>query len=184
MMQRRRRTASLLVLGVLAALWIGVLAAPAGAEVRRGGCTGAASFSNGVVVTESQPIDQVVLVPDKDTVFYTGSINLPPPDEAVPFNGGVNVKLPLGSWTVVTWAGETEEVSAEGTHTYEVPSYVPRGTGGLEVTAAHKQQGQDCLVAVTMALEGDPGVEAIVAAAGAAVFFAGTMAAGIKKKGG
>lgn len=172
-----------MVLGALAALWVAVLAAPAGAEVRSGGCTGSATFSNGVVVTESQPIDEVVVVPDKDDVIYEGSINLPPPDDEVPFNGGVNVRLPIGNWSVVTWSGETVEVSDAGIYPYEVPPSVPRGTGGLEVTAAHNQQGQECLVAVTMALEGDPGTTAIVAAAGAAVFFAGTMAAGVKKKG-
>ena len=71
---------------------------------------------------------------------------------------------------------------AEGEYSYEVPSWVPKGTGGLEVTATHTQRGQTCIVAVTMSVEGDPGPAAIIGAAGSAMFAAGVIGAGFKRK--
>ncbi len=182
-MMRRSRLAALLVLGTMLMLTIATLASPASAEVIEGPCTGSASFSNGVVVTERQPIDQVVKVPDGDTVQYQGSVNIPPPEKPGPFNGGIDVKLPLGGFTVVTWAGETVEVSDSGEYTYTLPDFVPRGTGGLEVTARHNQGGVTCVVVVTMAVEGSPGAPALLAAAGTLLFGAGVVGAGFKKGG-
>ena len=180
-MQRRRR-ASLGMLGVITILWVGAMAAPASSEVIEGGCTGDATFSDGTKVDQSTPLGTTVIVPDGDTVTYNGSINKPKPDGPVRFDGGIDVRLPFGGWTVVTWGGDTEEVSiTNGTYTYEVPGFVPRGTGGLEVTATHVQLGQTCVVAVTMALEGDPGPAAIIGATGTLVFAAGIIGAGFRK---
>lgn len=181
-MQNRRRTSSLVLLGTITIFWVIGLAAPAGAEVIQGGCTGSVTFSDGTTVTESTPLSQVVIVPGDDTVGYEGSINLDPPGEPVPFSGGVDVRLPFGGWTVVPWGGDTEAVSADGDYAYVVPGFVPRGTGGLEVTALHIQQGQTCVVAVTMALAGDPGPAALIGATGTVVFGAAMIGAGIKKK--
>ncbi len=180
-MRDRRRTASLVLLGTITIFLVVGLAPPAGAEVFQGGCTGSAAFSDGTTVTESTPLSQVVIVPDGDTVEYEGSINLPPPDDEVPFSGGVSVRLPLVSWTVVDWSDETVEVSDAGTYTYEVPGFVPRGVQ-LEVSATHTQQGQTCLVAVTMKLDGDPGAAALIGATGTVVFGAATIGAGVKKR--
>jgi len=180
-MIRRRRIGALLVLGAISALMMATLALPASAEVIEGPCTGSAAFSNGIVVTESQPIDQVVEVPDGDTVEYTGSVNIPEPAEPIPFNGSIDVQVPIGGVTIVTWSGETVEVSDAGEYTYTLPSYVPRGTGGLEVTARHSQGGVTCIVVVTMAVEGSPGAPALIGAAGTLVFGAGVVGSGFKK---
>jgi len=180
---RRRRTAGIALIGSLTILWVASLAVPATADVIEGGCTGSATFTDGATVTESTPLSDTIIVPEDDTVTYSGSINLPPPSEPEAFVGGVDVRLPFGGWTVVSWEGETQEVSiTDGTYTYSVPGFVPRGTGGLEVTATHVQQGQTCVVAVTMALEGDPGAPAIIGATGTAVFLAGVIGAGFKKR--
>ena len=180
-MRRRQRMASLVLLGTITGFWVVGMAAPANAEVFQGGCTGSAEFSDGTKVTESTPLDEVVIVPEMDSVTYQGSINLPPPDDEVPFSGNVSVRLPRFNWAVVSWADTTEEVSAGGVYVYEVPGFVPRGVQ-LEVSAAHTQQGQTCAVAVTMKLNGDPGPAAIISAAGMVVFAAGTLGAGMKKK--
>jgi hypothetical protein len=180
----RRRVAGAAVLGPLAVLWVVGFAAPAMAEVIEGGCTGSATFTDGTTVTEKTPLSDTIIVPEDDTVIYSGSINLPQPPQPESFEGGIDVRLPFGGWTVVSWGpAETQEVSiTDGTYTYSVPGFVPRGTGGLEVTATHIQQGQTCKVVVTMAIEGDPGAPAIIGAAGTAVFAAGVVGAGFKKR--
>lgn len=182
----RRRTA----IGALAAvtvLWLAMFAAPAGAEVIEGDCTGFAEFSNGTRVTESTPLSVTNEVPVEDTVVYEGSTNLSPPAEPESFSGNVSVRLPLGgSWVVADWPDNpdatTEETSAAGEYSYEVPSWVPKGTGGLEVTATHTQRNQTCTVAVVMTIAGDPGPAAIIGAAGTAMFAAGLIGAGFKRK--
>jgi hypothetical protein len=162
-------------------LLLGALVAPAQAEVLQGDCTGSAVFSNGVSVTEQQPLNQVVLVPAADTVLYAGSTNTPTPDEPVPFSGGVDLALPWGSVTLVSWEGETEETSDEGSYKYDVSGLAPEGTGGMKVTAQHTQQGQTCIVAVTMALDGDPGWQAYVGAGLTVLAGAGVVGAGVKR---
>jgi len=172
-MRNRRKTASAVLLGTITIFWVVGLAAPAGAEVFQGGCTGSATFSDGTTVTESTPLSEVVVVPEADSVIYAGSINLPPPDDEVPFAGGITVQLPRFGWTVVDWADETKEVSDAGTYAYEVPGFVPRGIQ-LEVSASHTQ--------LTMKLAGDPGAAALIGATGTVVFLAATIGAGVKKK--
>jgi hypothetical protein len=185
-MFKRRRIFALAVLGGTTMLMVAGMAAPASAEVIQGPCTGSAQFSNGAIVTESTPLDDVIEVPDEDTVIYSGDTHLSPPDEPEGFSGDVSVRLPIGgSWVVVNWpvpSGETESVSDAGTHTYEVPGFVPRGTGGLEVTAFHTQRGQTCMVAFAVTIEGSPGPAAIIGATGTFAFAAGVVGAGLRKK--
>ncbi|MEN8040951.1 MAG: hypothetical protein ABFR95_05555 [Actinomycetota bacterium] len=181
-MQLKQRTASLMLLGTMVAFLVIGLGTPAHGEVIDPGCTGSVTFTGGPTVTESQSLDDVVIVPEADTVQYTGSINIDPPSEPVEINGGIDVRLPFGGWTVVSWPGTTELTEASGTYAYTVPGFVPRGTGGLEVTATHTQQGETCKVAVTMALEGDPGPAALIGATGTIVMGFATLGAGIRKK--
>jgi hypothetical protein len=184
-MHRRKRLAAFGVLGGMVMLMVASLAAPASAEVIQAGCSGLAVFSNGTEVNETTSVDIVNLVPEMDDVMYVGMIDLPPADEPEPFSGNVTVALPLGQrWTAASWPvppGETETVEASGTYRYEVPGFVPRGTGGLLVTAFHQQRGVTCEVAVTMALAGDPGPVAYIATAGTLVFGLGVGAAGSRR---
>jgi hypothetical protein len=173
------------VLSAMMILMVTSLAAPASAEVIQAGCSGLAVFSNGTEVNESTPIEIVNEVPDMDEVIYVGMIDLEPADEPEDFSGNVTVALPLGQrWTAASWPvppGKTETVEASGTYIYEVPGFIPRGTGGLLVTAFHQQRGVTCEVQVTMALAGSPGPVAFVATAGAIVFGLGVAAAGSRK---
>jgi hypothetical protein len=185
-MRRRKRLAAISVLGSLVMLMVATLATPASAEVIQSGCTGSAEFSNGTKVNESTPLSEVFEVPAKDdNVIYAGAIDLEPADEPEPFGGDVSVRLPLGgSWVAASWPvppGETESVSDTGTYSYEVPSFLPRGTGGMEVTAFHQQRGVTCEVAVTLALAGSPGPAALIGTAGTLVFGLGVGAAGSRK---
>lgn len=177
-----RRNSALALVGAITLLWVAAMAAPANGEVIAGDCTGDATFSDGSTVDESTPLSETVVVPDGDTVVYNGAINRDEPSDPVRFDGGIDVRLPFGGFQLVTWGGDTKEVSiSNGTYTYEVPSFVPRGTGDLEVTATHTQLGQTCVVAVTMSVEGDPGAAAIIGLAGTALFAAGVVGSGFKR---
>lgn len=173
----------MLMLGMLMTM---LLAAPAGAEVTRGECTGFAEFpskaSDKTLVAE-RPIGDVFLVPREETITYAGTVKegAQPLDSPVPFEGGVAVSTPFNSWQVATWGGESAEVSAEGTYSYSVPGWVPAGAGEIQVTAWHQQADTDCEVIVTVQLDGDPGPAALVAAAVTVVMGAGVLAAGSKK---
>ncbi len=180
-MTNRRKTASTLLLGTITMLWAVGLVVPANAEVFQGDCTGSATFTDGTKVTESHAIEDVVTVPEKDTVQWIGNTHLDPPNDEVPFFGNVSVALPRFNWIVADWDGDTEEVKDEGSYTYEVPGFIPRGVQ-FEVTGEHTQQGQTCVVAVTMQVDGDRGPGAIIAATGTAVFALATFGAGVKKK--
>jgi hypothetical protein len=180
-MANRQRTASIVLLGSITMLWVASLAAPANAEVFQGSCTGSATFSDATVVTEKTPVSEVVLVPEKDTVQWKGDTHLDPPGDEVPFVGNVSVALPRFNWIVADWSGDTKEVKDEGSYSYEVPGFVPRGVQ-FEVTGEHTQQGQTCVVTVTMKVAGDRGPEAIIAATGTAVFALATLGAGVKKR--
>lgn len=180
-MAKRPKMASALLLGTITMLWAAALAAPANAEVFQGDCTGSVTFSDGTVVTEKQLITEVVLVPEKDTVEWEGNTHLDEPAEEEHFFGNVSVALPRFNWVVEDWEGDTKEVKDKGSHTYEVPGFVPRGVQ-FEVTGEHTQQGQTCVVAVTMKVDGERGPEAIIAATGTAVFALATLGAGVKRK--
>ncbi|MEZ5174792.1 MAG: hypothetical protein R2823_01115 [Acidimicrobiia bacterium] len=186
-MHGRRRWQAMGILAGTVLLTVGVLAAPASAEVIQGPCTGSATFENGVTVTESTPLSTVVEVPPEGDVDYTGSTHLSEPPEEEAFSGSVSLELDMGvSFAIVSWPdppGETKLTEKAGTYTYEVPGWIPRGTGPIKVTATHTQRGQVCTVAFNATIEGSPGAAAAVATGLTAAAGAGTVAAGIKKKG-
>ncbi len=182
----RRNTAVTLTVLMLGMMLTALLAAPASAEVTRGSCIGHADFpskTSDKVLTADRPRSSVFLVPKTETVAYAGALSegAQPFDSPIPFEGGISVQLPRTTWQIVSWGGESTQVSAEGVYTYSIPSFVPAGTGEFEVTGWHKQGDVDCAVVVTVALDGEPGPAALVAAAGTVVFGAGVLAAGSKK---
>jgi len=182
-MARKRKLGALIVLGTITVFTVAALATPAYAIVS-GPCTGSASFSNGAIITAEQPLDPATVIPDMDNVSYQGSIDISPPSDPIPFSGGLNAEVAgIGSIPVVQWGGTTVEVSDSGSYVYEVPSWVPRGTGDILLTATHTQGGADCTGQVKVTLEGNPGAIAIIAGVGTAVFFAGVIGSGFKKKG-
>ncbi|MEN8112850.1 MAG: hypothetical protein ABFS21_00565 [Actinomycetota bacterium] len=185
-LRARRTTASVLLTGMLGMLLTLALAAPASAESIRGDCVGSATFpskADDTVLSSDRPKSDVFLVPKDETVAYEGALSegAQPLDSPVPYEGGVQVKLPRYTWSVSHWGGTSDQVAADGTHTYSIPGFVPGGTGEFELTAFHTQGDADCAVVVTIQLDGEPGPAALVAAAGTVVFGAGMLAAGAKK---
>ena len=191
---KRRRLSALLAIGALVVLSMAT-AAPAGALVVDEGCTGFVAFEEGVNVseltgnrvTESHPLSPTITIPSEATVTYAGTVDVPKPDEPVDFAGGIDVKVPLfGGVTIVSWPdppGQTEENSDSGSYTYSLPSYIPKGTGGLELTARHTQQGETCIVKLNIALAGSSSPIGILTGAATALFGAVMVSAGFKKKG-
>ena len=191
---KRKRLSALLTITGLVVLSVAT-AAPAGAVVVDPGCTGSVTFEEGVNVsevsgnrvTESHPLSPTITIPSEATVSYAGEINVPPPDEPVDFAGGIDLQLPLfGGITIVSWPdppGQTEMTSDSGSYTYSLPSYVPKGTGGLELTARHTQQGETCVVKLNIALAGSSSPVGILTGAATALFGALMVSAGFKKKG-
>ncbi|MEN8234441.1 MAG: hypothetical protein ABFR89_05905 [Actinomycetota bacterium] len=182
----RRTTASSLLAVMFGMLLTLALAAPAGAETIRGECIGSATFpskADDSVLSSDRPKADVFLVPNDETVAYEGALSpgAEPLDTPVPYEGGIQVQLPRFTWNVAHWGGTSDQVAADGTHTYSIPGFVPAGTGEFELTALHTQGDADCAVVVTVQLDGEPGPAALVAAAGTVVFGAGMLAAGAKK---
>ena len=182
-MVRIRRIGAVIVLGTMTVLTVATLSSPAGAVVT-GPCSGSVEFSNGVTIRAEQPLDPASVIPAQDSAIYQGLIDIPVPDEPIPFEGGLSAEVAgLGTIPVVGWGGETVEVSASGTYIYEVPSWVPKGTGDILLTASHQQGGAECTGQVKVTIEGDPGAAGIIAATGTVLFGAGVIGAGFKKKG-
>ncbi len=182
-----RRVASVLLVAMLTVAFVGLLAVPAGAEITKGSCGGAATFpdkESDKVLDAARPKSNVFEAPLSATVAYAGTLGpgAAESDEPVPFEGGVTLRIPRMSISVAGWSGETVEVSDAGSYTYDLPDFVPQGTGGLEVTAWHNHTGHgDCEAVVTVTISGSPGVAAAAAGGLTLLAGAGTLAAGRKK---
>lgn len=182
-----RRIAAVLLLGMLTALIVGILSIPASAEITEGSCTGQATFPSKPTdkqLTAERPKDDVFDVPEADSVQYSGNLGpgAEPSDEPLSFEGGLTLALPRYNLAVAGWKGNTEDVMYGGVYTYEIPDFVPRGTGGLELTGWHNQDGYpDCEGVVTISLQGDRGVAPLIAGGVTALAGLGTLAAGRRK---
>ena len=183
----QRRVATFMLLGMLTALFVGLIAAPASAEITKGNCRGSATFPDKATdktLDAARPRSQVFEAPLSAMVAYVGDLGpgAEPSDEEVPFEGGVTLRIPRMSIPVAGWDGDTVEVSDAGTYTYDLPDIVPQGTGGLEVTAWHNHGGHpDCEAIVTVSILGSPGPVAAVATGLTVLAGAGTVLAGRAK---
>jgi hypothetical protein len=184
----QRRAATVLLFGMLTMLSVGLLAVPASAEITKGTCSGSATFPDketDKVLDAARPRSSVFEAPLGATVMYAGSLGpgAEKSDDPIPFKGGVSLRIPRMSIPIASWEGDTEEVSDAGTYTYDLPDFVPQGTGGLEVTAWHNHTGfPDCEAVATVTILGDPGAAAVVAGGLTALAGVGTVAAGRAKK--
>jgi hypothetical protein len=182
-----RRLASVTLLGAIAVLLIALLAAPALAEITKGSCQGSAEFpdkQSDKVLDAARPRDDAFAAPPGATVGYAGDLGpgATESDQPVAFQGGVTLRIPRMSVTIVSWEGETTAVSDSGGYTYDLPDIVPRGTGPLQLTAWHDHTGYpDCEAIVSVTIDGSPGVAAYAAGGLTLLAGAGTVAAGRKK---
>lgn len=146
---------------VCAALALGAL--PAGASVT-GPCDGSADWLGAdppltVVASQLEP-GEVVEIPLKGTVQWTGGIDIPPPAEPRNASGHVDIVLPppFGLVQVGTWSSSGTLVENSGTYTYDFPAIL----SGFKVKVSGKHwentltpSGEPtCSGEVTLTLEG------------------------------
>ena len=183
----QRRFAKATLLGILSMLVVALLAIPAAAEITKGNCRGSATFPDkptDKVLDAARPKSQVFEIPPGATVNYAGDLGpgAQPSDEEVAFEGGVSLRVARVPVPIAGWDGDTKEVSDAGSYTYDLPDFVPQGTGGLELTAWHKHTGHpDCEAVLTVAITGNPGAAAFAGLGLTAVAGVGTLAAGRRK---
>lgn len=123
------------------------------------GCEGTASFETGTeadgpfTIVASDVGDETIVVPRSDTVTWTGSVDRAPGD----YDGWIAIDLPapLGTVTIDTWSGDSEQTSNSGVEEYDLPWLVP---SGVEVTVRgeHADDNGTCAATVTVEIEGGP----------------------------
>ena len=135
---------------------------PAAADIvdPAGSCTGTAAWSTGGFTENSGELvrDDVVVVPRKDQVQWTGTVVGPTAGAERQVSGRVYVALfpPLSGITVGTWGPTGTEVEKAGTYSYDLPSYVPAEVE-FDLWASHSEGGQrHCTGAVGLVIEGGP----------------------------
>ena len=136
------------------------LASPAGATLA-GPCSGQGTFAvgskdsgKGPFVAEKIPASQVVTVPLKDSVTWSGSVAVAAAQRNI--NGFVAVKLPwpFSGFTVDSWNGPSSKVANNGVKTYKLPSLIPRDTEFKVYGAHHEPNGVNCAGFVRIKVEG------------------------------
>jgi hypothetical protein len=160
------------------------VAVPANALITQGPCTGAVRYlDTNQVIDADDPLSPTIEVPGTGRLEYAGALNLPPPDQEVPYDGGVWVLFATGSWAAATWGpAATQDVEAGGLYTYEVPSWVPKGTGAIPVEVFHDHNGTICRARLNVALIGSPwGPVSIVVLIGAVLFMLAMLGAGFNR---
>ncbi len=151
-----RAAASRLALVAVACTLLGsALQAPAAAEVVSGSCTGTATLGDSVVLDAEQPRDTAVQVPAEASFAFVGSIDREAGEEvAVPYSGELRLLLPVGSWPVEEWSGETTETEVVVTGGYALPGVLPPGTGPIPLEVVHIVDGEVCRIVVSIATGG------------------------------
>ena len=123
------------------------------------GCAASATFETGTASGGPFTIDPadagnpVYEIPRKDTVSWTGSVQLPPGT----YSGLVSVDLPppIGRIIIDRWSGDSQTIGNEGAHSYDLPSLVPAGVT-FRVRGAHTDDNGTCSGYVNLKIEGSP----------------------------
>jgi hypothetical protein len=135
----------LAVAGVLGVLLIAGTV-PAGADIITppGACVGSATWqSTGKTETSTDHNpDDVITVPAKDTVQWSGNQKGFAPNQAGParpVSGEVKIEMPLGEITVDSWDGTSTKYGNSDTKSYDIPS-VLKGIK-VKLSGEHRENG-------------------------------------------
>jgi hypothetical protein len=167
----------------LAGLFVFVDAAPSGAVMDKGTCTGSGTFKKGGF-TVTQAETGVVEVPAKDEVTWQGALpSKPAAPEAYRGHIQIDMPLPFPPIDIDSWSGTSDSQGNDGVKKYDIPSWVPRNVE-LNVVGEHIVS-TTCKGHVKIKLKGSlldspvgPGSLVLTALSGA-----GFVAAGLPKKG-
>jgi hypothetical protein len=155
----RRAVAAGLAGGVAVGALV-TLAAPAGATLA-GGCKGEGTFAvgskdsgKGPFVAEKIPASEVITIPLKDSVTWSGSVPVPAAQRDI--NGFVKVKLPwpFSGFTIDSWGGPSSKIENNGVKDYKLPSLMPRDTEFKVYGAHHDANGVNCAGFLLVKVEG------------------------------
>ena len=124
-----------------------------------GQCDASGTFVTGTKAAGSFTVNAkdvgstTVTIPRKDTVNWTGSVNVPPTTRS--YEGFVAVKLPppFGDVTIDSWKGASNSVSNSGAHEYSLPKMVPAGVV-FTVHGQHVEAAATCVGSVAVQIEG------------------------------
>jgi hypothetical protein len=147
-----RSTAPRLALIAWASVLLGsTVQSSAAAEVVSGSCTGTVTIDDSVVLEADQPRDVPVEVPTNGSFVFVGSIDRDGGEEApVPYRGELRLLLPIGSWQLEDWSGETTETEVVASGGYALPGVLPGGTGAIPFEVVHIAGGDVCRIVVSV----------------------------------
>ena len=141
---------------VIAAVSGMMLAGPAAAEVIEGDCSGALTTADDVALVDTdQPITEPVAIPAQGTLEFTGSFG-PDVERDTPaeVQGELRGQHPFGSWQIARWQDETLTGQAQGTESYSLPRFLPRGSGPVALELEVTVDDERCLIVGSAQIDG------------------------------
>jgi hypothetical protein len=139
-----------LVAAVGVFVWVG----PAAGEVVEGSRTGSVTMEGQLAVDVQQPSTAPVEIPDRGTAEVAGSFDLPPAEAPVPYRGELRGRHAFGTWVITSWTGRSTTPEVSAARSYELPSFIPRGSGPIPVVLDASFGDESCRVVGTVAVAG------------------------------
>ncbi|CAB4365088.1 MAG: hypothetical protein F2681_13400 [Actinobacteria bacterium] len=139
--------------GLLFGLLVVGSSGPAAAQLG-GECTASGVWQNkGLTVDAATIGNDLVTVPRKDTVDWTGSVGSAPGT----YRGSVWLELPppFGKVEIDSWHGTGTNTANSGSKTYSLPKFVPAGVE-FTVSGEHIDSNGVCSGSVRVQVEGGP----------------------------
>jgi hypothetical protein len=151
-----RSAASRVALVACASVLLGwTVQASAAAEVVSGRCTGTVTIDDSITLDADQPREVPVEVPTSGSFVFVGSIERDGGEEApVPYSGELRLLLPIGSWQLEDWSGETTDTEVVASGGYALPVALPSGTGPIPFEVVHIAAGEVCRIVVSVTTPG------------------------------
>jgi hypothetical protein len=151
-----RSAAPRLVLVACASVLLGwTVPSSAAAEIVSGRCTGTVTIDDSITLDADQPRDVPVEVPTSGSFVFVGGIERDGGEEApVPYSGELRLLLPIGSWQLEEWSGETTETEVVASGGYALPGILAGGTGPVPFEVVHIAGGDVCRIVVSVTTPG------------------------------
>jgi hypothetical protein len=139
-----------LVAAVGVFVWVG----PAAGEVVDGSCTGSVTMDGQLAVDVLQPSTTPVQIPDRGTAEVAGSFDLPPSEAPVPYRSELRGRHAFGTWVITSWTGQSTTPEVVAARTYELPNFIPRGSGSIPVALDAAFGDEICRIVGAVAVAG------------------------------
>jgi hypothetical protein len=127
---------------------------PAHAEVLEGACVGVVALDDEVVVDTGASAGDVAVVPPSGTLTWAGSDPSLDDEQPTAVQGELLARHPFGRFQLAAWSGTSDGPEATGTASYDVPRFIPRGSGPIPLELDVALGDAPCRIAGTVRLEG------------------------------